>query len=418
MDSTANLRNERPHWICCQIGAREHYAIPRAMLGRGSDVTLLTDVWSTDGCRWLLPQKWKQRCHPDIPDRCVRGWTFESLLRSVRSRLAGRSGWKEILERNEWFQRRASAVVEEICRTASHPPVVFSYSYSAREIFRTAKRHGCTTILGQMDPAEVEVDLVRQIEERHGTGRSEWPPGSYWDHWHEECELADHIVVNSEWSRSALLQQQIDEPKIKVISLAYEKPSSSATLPDLPVRFTAERPLRILFLGQVILRKGIAELAAAAEQLHNHPVHWHIVGSGAPDLLMQLSGIPSVSVAGQISRAEVRQEYERADVFILPTHSDGFALTQLEAAAYGLPIIASQRCGDVVDDGQNGLILSNVSAEAIVSAVHQFLEAPELVARLRANQMSRKLFDIDMLGRSLETLDAETNNGGVTPCST
>ena len=50
--------------------------------------------------------------------------------------------------------------------------------------------------------------------------------------------------------------------------------------------------------------------------------------------------------------------YREADVFLFPTLSDGFGLTQLEAQAWRLPVIASRFCGDVVQDGVNGLLLA------------------------------------------------------------
>jgi glycosyltransferase involved in cell wall biosynthesis len=45
--------------------------------------------------------------------------------------------------------------------------------------------------------------------------------------------------------------------------------------------------------------------------------------------------------------------YERADLFLFPTLSDGFGLTNLEAQAWSLPIVASRFCGEVVRDGVN-----------------------------------------------------------------
>lgn len=307
--------------------------------------------------------------------------------------------------------------LDRLCRQLSKPPVVFGYSYAAGEIFRLAQSRGCTTILGQMDPALVEVRLVQEIERKHGQGQSEWPPESYWLDWQQECQSSDHIVVNSEWSRRALLEQGVDEQKLEVISLAYEK-CIEAGPGSVPDKFDTDRPLRVLFLGQVIPRKGVVELADAAGRLEKEPVEWRVVGGGPPEILERLGQMGNVTVTGPISRSAVKQEYERADVFILPTHSDGFALTQLEAAAYGLPIIASEFCGDVVDDGKNGLILKEVTAAAIAEAVSALVSSPEFVNRLRNDQVSRKLFDLRTLGQTLIQLAGRSNKGGTTPCST
>ena len=41
-----------PSWICCQLGAREHYAVARAMNRRGTLAALITDAWATPGSPW------------------------------------------------------------------------------------------------------------------------------------------------------------------------------------------------------------------------------------------------------------------------------------------------------------------------------------------------------------------------------
>jgi glycosyltransferase involved in cell wall biosynthesis len=49
--------------------------------------------------------------------------------------------------------------------------------------------------------------------------------------------------------------------------------------------------------------------------------------------------------------------------------SDGFAITQLEAEAYGLPVIASKFCGKVVENGFDGIVLDEPSAACIAATV-------------------------------------------------
>ena len=78
-------------------------------------------------------------------------------------------------------------------------------------------------------------------------------------------------------------------------------------------------------------------------------------------------------------RVTVESYYCDADVFILPTLSDGFGLTQLEAQAWKLPVIASRYCGDVVRDGFNGVVLEEVSARAIADVLVRCLLAWWLV---------------------------------------
>jgi glycosyltransferase involved in cell wall biosynthesis len=57
--------------------------------------------------------------------------------------------------------------------------------------------------------------------------------------------------------------------------------------------------------------------------------------------------------------------YAQADVFILPTLSDGYAITQLEALSRGLPVMASRHCGAAVEHGKSGWILPDLEPATI-----------------------------------------------------
>ena len=146
------------------------------------------------------------------------------------------------------------------------------------------------------------------------------------------------------------------------------------------------------------------ELSEAIKAMRGQPLHWTIVGSGEPWLLDELKQLPHTRVTGPVSRAEVAQFYQEADVFILPTHSDGYALTQLEAAAYGLPVIASRHCGDVVEPGVTGLLLDDVSASEIQRSVMMFVDNPDKVQRFRRSTLERKYFTSGDLGNELLAL--------------
>src|SRR5438874_7292676 len=102
-----------------------------------------------------------------------------------------------------------------------------------------------------------------------GQGSSwERAPKTYWSEWRRECMLADRIVVNSSWSRDALIGEGIPAGKIRVVPLAYERPRGSIDFRRrYPTSFDKARPLRVLFLGQVNLRKGIAPILDAVRLL-------------------------------------------------------------------------------------------------------------------------------------------------------
>ncbi len=258
--------------------------------------------------------------------------------------------------------------------------VVFAYSYAAREILRAARELGCITLLGQIDPGPTEERIVFEVCRRRGVqiANRQRIPESYWDAWREECELCDTIVVNSAWTREALIQEGVPKGKILVIPLAYDPPEAASQLKRAyPNSFNVSRPLRVLFLGSLIPRKGIYEMLDAMALLRTASVEFQFVGASDNEFGINLRENPHVHHVGPVARSRVHDFYRNADVFILPTHSDGFGLTQLEALASSLPVIASKNCGEVITHELNGLILPTVTGEAIAESIEWCVKNPK-----------------------------------------
>jgi glycosyltransferase involved in cell wall biosynthesis len=338
---------------------------------------------------------------------------FEALARARRLR-----GWAKIIARNRWFQRKVVSFLRSqlpqsfTLSTINSQLILCSYSYTALEPFRYAKANGWKTLLVQIDPGPAEEAIVAEEAARVRELAAGWQPAppEYWALWREECKLADRIVVNSEWSREGLIRGGVSAEKISIIPLAYEAPAAFAEAPAAknvrcariyPARFTQERPLRVLFLGQINLRKGVARLLEAARILHDEPVEFWMVGPVETTHASPIGNAGRVKWFGPVTRNQATEFYRDADVFILPTLSDGFAITQLEAQAHGLPLIVSRRCGEVVQDNVNGLLLDNPSVEAIESAIRFCLENPNELAGFSRCSTVGESYSVARLGERL-----------------
>ena len=390
-------------WICCQLGAREHYAVPRALKLGGLLDEFITDLWIHPG---TVLHAWKKnlsgRFHPDLAGARVAAPNLSALTFELKASFARENGWNLISRRNDWFQQHTVAHLKAI---ANGNHTVFAYSYAAKQIFEFARARGWRTVLGQIDPGPAEERIVSGLQETSATKHTHWKPApkTYWDHWRDECSLADRIVVNSNWSKDALIAEGIAAEKINVIPLAYEAANDTRSFQrHYPRAFSAERPLRVLFLGQINLRKGVAHLLEAVKLLSGEHVEFWFVGPVQIRVPLELRLSPQIRWFGVAPRVAVESYYRDADVFILPTLSDGFGLTQLEAQAWKLPVIASRHCGEVVRDGINGILLEDVSARAIAEVLRGFLRAPEKLRAMSIRSGVDERFSLAMLARGLK----------------
>lgn len=280
--------------------------------------------------------------------------------------------------------------------------VLFSYDTGALELFETAKKLGVRCVLGQMDPHAIEFRLIREEETR-------WPgwarvPSSlnpaYDQRRRREWQLADAIVVNSNFSRRALVEQRVPESKIITVPLCFE-----TQVPEVE-RADQKGKLKVLFLGQVILRKGVQYLIQVAHQLKDEDIEFLVVGNLGINA-DKLNALPAnLRILSNVTRAEVSRYYQWANVFVLPTISDGFALTQIESMAHGVPVVATPNCGEVVQDGVNGKIVPIRDVRALASAILEFHRDREGLAKfsLRAKERSRE-FSLKRLAKGLGEIE-------------
>jgi len=399
-----------PNWICCQLGAREHFAIPRALHQNHQLLRLITDTWvAPQSVLNHLPhsalQSLRDRFHPDLADASIQAFTHSLIRFEVTHKLKKNTDWDRMIARNTWFQDQAIQHLEKAIANGliTDRPTLFTYSYAALDLLRYAKGKGWRTILGQIDPGLIEEKIVIAEYAKYPDLAPHWQPvpSSYWNQWQEECTLADRIIVNSDWSERALQQAGIPTQKIDVIPLAYSPPLSAKDFQrTYPTQFSRDRPLRVLFLGQVVLRKGIAALLEAAAQLKDQPIEFWIVGAVGVER-SQIS-LPNVRWFDSVPRSATDHYYQQADVFLFPTLSDGFGLTQLEAQAWQLPIVASQFCGEVVTDGVNGRVLPQVTGMAIVQILQNLLDDPDQLKRLSQGLVSE--FNLSSLFQQLQNI--------------
>jgi len=137
-------------------------------------------------------------------------------------------------------------------------------------------------------------------------------------------------------------------------------------------------------VGRLVWQKGLAELFGAARRLRRTRPRVVVVVVGPSDP-SKADGLRPADIAAAQSignvvflgaRRDVEVLYRGFDVFVLPSYREGFPRSAMEAAACGLPVVASdiRGCRQVVDPGTTGLLVAAREATALAEAIEELVD--------------------------------------------
>lgn len=142
-------------------------------------------------------------------------------------------------------------------------------------------------------------------------------------------------------------------------------------------RKTASERVRVLFAGQVTMRKGCVELLEAARQVPE--ADFVLLGVVQPDMGAHVRNLPAnVAVLDQVPPGVVLDEMKASDIFVLPSWWEGLPMAVLEAMAVGLPVVATRvaACPEVIEDGKGGILVQRGDVAELASALRTLINDP------------------------------------------
>ena len=162
-----------------------------------------------------------------------------------------------------------------------------------------------------------------------------------------------------------------------------------------------DAPVRFLFIGRVMREKGIDELFSAMDRLHseNVPCSLDVLGYYEEDYA---EAIERYTAAGWLryhgQQKDVRPFIADSHCFVLPSHHEGMANTNLECAAMARPLITSNihGCKEAVIDGESGFLCEPKNADSLYEAMKRFSTLPADERRkmgTRGREHMEKVFD-------------------------
>ena len=167
-------------------------------------------------------------------------------------------------------------------------------------------------------------------------------------------------------------------------------------------------------VGRLVIEKGIVELLDAAHQLRERGVRarFVVIGPTDPDksdaidpAIFERARADGVVLTG--TRSDMPECYAAADMFVTASWREGFPRGAMEAAAMGLPTVASDIRGNrqVIADGATGILVPVRNAARIADAVEQLVGDPELRTKMGLAARRRAAAEFDQQRVIDRTLD-------------
>jgi glycosyltransferase involved in cell wall biosynthesis len=161
-------------------------------------------------------------------------------------------------------------------------------------------------------------------------------------------------------------------------------------------------PFRILFLGNIIERKGLHTLLNAL--FITHPSRGafilDVVGSLTTDPIyakqtqesVTVNGLSStVHFHGALDNEPLKQKLSQAHVLIVPSSYEGFGIVYLEGMAFGLPAIGTTAgaAGEIIEDGKTGYLIEPNDSATLAAHISQLASDRNLLAELSLSARKR-----------------------------
>jgi len=236
------------------------------------------------------------------------------------------------------------------------------------------------------------------------------------------ARMATHLLADSASQRDFLVQEGVAKPgqcrvlgmgSVSGVDLRRFRPDAAARRAVRSELGLNEETPMILYLGRITRDKGVLDLALAFGQVEGSAV-LAMVGpdeQGLRDEVLRLSAAAAPRLRF-VDYTDVPERYlAAADLLCLPSHREGFGSVVIEAAAAGVPAVASRIYGvvDALVEGETGLLFEPGDARGLARQLSVLLTDRALREKLGAAARSRAVehFSQDAALRALENLYEE-----------
>ena len=399
--------------LVSHVGRRDSYELAFALSSMGIKVHLVTDYYYLPGTISGRLMKLFQGARVYKRHRVGLDVTVHS-----SAILLALDFFERIVPRNKYINRARGRALGRVCKKViAQYNLKSAYFYTnsgLSSVYNAKNIRSCNLVLFQMHP---HPQALRDLYESYCSSRPAAAKhlrsqeeectldGLYFKLLCDEPHIANGVICTSSYVRSTLLRAGVDGRKILLrpygARLDRSIPISKALKPGFAP--AAQSRVKLAFVGQFVVRKGVFELAEFVGQSDfvELVIFTRDYSFAEKQIIRFIGNVPdNVSIETLHNDSELWMRASQCDFLILPSLAEGFGLVITEAMAVGLPVIATKNsiAGDIVESGKNGFLMDSPTIEAIERAVTLALKyqkewhSMRMCARERAESMSWESF--------------------------
>jgi glycosyltransferase involved in cell wall biosynthesis len=187
----------------------------------------------------------------------------------------------------------------------------------------------------------------------------------------------------------------VPQARVEILRNGVPRPTLCRFLPQ-------PAPFHFVFLGNLLARKGVADLLHALADPALAGLDWRltIAGGGDPLSLQRITALHGIAsrvvFAGWLDRAQATHLLARASALVLPSYHEALPLVLAEAASLGVPLITTPvgAIPELFRDGETALLVAPGDRRALAGALRRVASSPELAARL--GRQARALYEREL----------------------
>ncbi|WP_223477182.1 glycosyltransferase family 4 protein [Oricola indica] len=389
------MRSTEDRVVVVHNGRRDNYQVAKALSEAGRDTHLVTDFYYQPDHSFGFLSKlvfgnsvWKRHepglsvvVHSSlgllIADYLERFYPRNKIVNRMRGYLLG---------------RLASKVIK---RTGARK-ALFYYNCGLAHLPASIKRD-CAITLFQMHPhpqsirgiyesyLEIRPALTEELcsQEEEMTENTEYLKGL-----REEVIRSDEVICSSTFVKQSLVSAGVNSARIHLVPYGF--PEVSDAVQERAADRDSDFALRLAFVGQFVVRKGVFELVAmtASRPDIELTVYTREAAFARGAIEHWLGGLPAnITVKTLLDDRTLWADARQKDFLVLPSLVEGFGLVITEAMANGLAAICSKNTVgfDLIEDGRSGFLIDGYFAQDIEKTCDRAIDSLDAWPMIRAN---------------------------------